>query len=217
MKRSSTGTRARGVSSPLSATRTRVTRTRASASAGWPPKDGATSRRVRGAAVIAVTLLASLTALPPAHADTRRFTDPAGDSGLPADVTTVRVNHTADLVEVAVRPGRVGFEDYFTFWLDTRPNNVGPEYRVGVRPNSDDLGLSRVGAFGEQGRPVTCDDLRATADHYAPSQVSISVPRSCLGDPGKVRVAVRASYSDGDARVIDWAPARRTFFGWVAR
>jgi hypothetical protein len=183
-----------------------------------PPESRATSSRVRrGAAVVGLTLMASLTALQPAYADTRRFTDRAGDTSLPADITTVRVSNGAELIKVAIRPGRVEFEDQFTFWLDTRPKNAGPEYKVGVLPNSEAFGLLRVGAFNEQGTPVRCDGLRATADHFTPEWVSISVPRSCLRHPGKVRVAAKARYTDGDTTVVDWAPAKRKFFGWVGR
>jgi hypothetical protein len=177
-----------------------------------------TSRRVwRSAAVVGVALMASLSTLQPAHADTRRFTDRAGDTSLPADLTTVRVSNGPERLQVAVRPGRVQAGDYFAFWLDTRPRNAGPEYKVGVLPNSDGFGLVRVGAFGQQGTPVRCDGLRATADAFAPEWVSISVPRSCLRNPGGVRVAVKARYTEGEQQVVDWAPARRRFFGWVAR
>jgi hypothetical protein len=172
---------------------------------------------LRAAAVVGVTVLASLAALPPAQADTRRFHDRAGDTSLPADITTVRVSNGADLVKVAIRPGRVDFGDSFTFWLDTRAKDPGPEYQVGVLPNSDAFGLVRVGAFGEQGTPVLCEGLRATADVFTPAWVSISVPRSCLHGFGKVRVAVKARYDNGGTSVVDWAPAKRKFFGWVAR
>jgi hypothetical protein len=175
------------------------------------------TRVVRGSAVVGVTVLASLALLQPASADTRRFSDPNGDTGLPADITTVRVTNGSERVKVKARPGRVEFEDFFTYWLDTRPKNPGPEYRVDVVPNSDAFGLTRVDAFGEQGTPVPCDGLRATADNSNPEWISISVPRSCLENPGKVRVAVKARYTDGDTSVVDWAPAKRKFFGWVAR
>ena len=185
---------------------------------GPSSRGGIPARAVRGGdALLGLALLASLTALPSAEADVRRFRDAAGDTGLPADLTTVRVDNGADTVEVKARPGRVGFEDLFTFWLDTRPKNPGPEYKVVVVPNSDSFGLLRVDAFGQQGTPVPCDGLRATADNFTPEWVSTSVPRSCLRHPGKVRVAVKARYTDGDTSVVDWAPAKRTFFGWVAR
>jgi len=167
--------------------------------------------------VVGVAVIASLTALPSAQADTRRFHDPAGDTGLPADLTAVRVSNGAETVEVVARPGRVGFQDRFTYWFDTSRKNPGPEYKVVVVPNSGDFGLLRVDAFGEQGSPVVCDGLRAMADHFTPGRVSTSVPRSCLDNPGKVRVSVKARYSDGDTSVVDWAPGKRRFFGWVDR
>jgi hypothetical protein len=170
----------------------------------------------RGAAVAGVGLLAALVTVPAASADTRRFRDVAGDTGLPADLTTVRVSNGPETVDIAARPGRVGLEDLFVYWLDTRPRNAGPEYKVVVAPNSDDFGLLRVGAFGKRGRPVACEGLRARADHFTPEWISTSVPRSCLGNPGKVRVAVKARYTDGETSVVDWAPSKRRFFGWVA-
>lgn len=150
------------------------------------------------------------------HTNTRTFYDKAGDTGVRADITKVRVTN-GENIKVAVRPGRLKIGDYFRFWLDTRPKNAGPEYLVEVYPNSDGFGLARVDAFGDKPRPVRCDGLRATADIYAPDWVSISVPRSCLRDPGKVRVAVRGSYQYSGGRIVDWAPAKRQFFAWVAR
>lgn len=194
-----------------------VASTRPDEPGGRPPGRRRTRRVSRGAAVAAVAVMASLTVLQPAEADTRRFSDRAGDTSLPTDITTVRVSNGAELLEVAVRPGRVKFGDSFSYWLDTRAKNPGPEYKVGVVPNSDAFGLLRVGAFGQRGTPVPCEGLRATADVFAPEWISISVPRSCLRDPGKVRVAVKARYTDGGTSVVDWAPAKRTFFGWVAR
>ncbi len=187
-----------------------------------PPKErfldgpAPSSRGRRGAVVLIAALIASLSALQPAYADTRRFSDPKGDSGLPADITSVRVTNGPDLIEVAMRPGRVRIGDQFTFWLDTRAEDAGPEYAVGLLPNSDALGITRVDGFDQQGTVVVCDELRGTADYLSPKWVSVSLPRSCVGDPGAVRVAAEASYTDGDDSVVDWAPASRTFFGWVA-
>jgi ribosomal protein S28E/S33 len=171
----------------------------------------------RGIALAAASVLLSLTALSPAHADTTIFRDRLGDTGVRGDITTVRVKHGAYRVTVAVSPGRVKIGDFFRFWLDTRAGNAGPEYKVEVYPNSDGIGLMRVDAFGQTGVRVRCDGLRATADIYAPAEVSISVPRSCLGTPRKVRVSVRGEYAYRGPNVVDWAPARRTFFAWVPR
>ena len=168
---------------------------------------------VRTAAVVGVTVMASVTLLPPASAEIRRFSDPNGDTGLASDLTTVKVINGSELVEVKARPGRVEFGDFFTYWLDTRPKNAGPEYRIDVVPNSDAFGITRVDAFGRQGIPVPCGGLRARADHFAPEWISISVPRSCLENPGRVRVAVKARYTADETSVVDWAPAKRKFFG----
>jgi hypothetical protein len=171
----------------------------------------------RGVTVGAVALLASVAVLQPAQADTETFRDKAGDTGVKADITTVRVKNGANRVTVVVRPGRLKSGDYFRFWLDTVPKNRGPEYKVEVYPNSDGFGLVRVGSFRDKGKLVGCPGLRANADIFTPDRVSISVPRSCMHNPGSVRVSVRGHYEYRGPDVVDWAPAKRKFFGWVAR
>jgi hypothetical protein len=57
--------------------------------------------------------------------------------------------------------------------------------------------------------------MRARADIFEDAPVSLRIPRRCLGDPRRVRVAVR--FEDETAGSIDWAPERRTFTPWVAR
>lgn len=165
---------------------------------------------VRGAAVIGAALLATTTGLAPAQADTRTFRDQG------AHLTTVEVIHGAQVeVKASVGPYRIG--SYFTFWLDTRASNAGPEYKMEVYPNSDGLAVLRVGNFSDKGRAVRCPGFRATADVFGPEVVTITVPRSCIGNPSRVRVAVRAYYDVPGPNVIDWGPGLRQFFGWVHR
>jgi hypothetical protein len=157
-----------------------------------------------------------LTALPaPGIADTRVFDDPVGDS-TSVDISRVRVVHR-DSVTVRVRsvvPLAAG--QVYAFWIDTGPR-PRPNYHVSFRANSgfdDSLGL--VPSFGDRPtRFVRCRGMRARADIFSDAPVSLRIPRRCLQDPRKVRVAVR--FEDETTGTTDWAPDRRTFGPWVRR
>lgn len=168
-------------------------------------------RTVRAAAVAAACLTATAALAPAAHADTRTFADGG------AHLTSVRVSHTATKVGVRAFVGPFDVGDHTTFWLDTDPDDSGPEYKAEVWPNSDGPQLLRVGSFTSRGTAVDCDGFRATSDAFGPEEVAISVPRSCLDRPAEVRVAVRAFYAEDGGDVVDWAPKFRSFSGWVAR
>lgn len=166
---------------------------------------------VRTAIVLATSLLASVTMLQPAQADVRTFRDKGGH------ITTVKVSHSATYVRVKAAVGRMTAGSHFTFWLDTLAKNAGPEYKMDIYPNSDGLAVLRVGNFTDKGKVVACPGFRASADIFGPRVVSIAVPRSCIGNPSKVRVSVRGYYDVPGPNIIDWAPGRRHFFGWVHR
>jgi hypothetical protein len=75
----------------------------------------------------------------------------------------------------------------------------------------------RIEKFGQQGRAVPCDGLRGRGDVYGPKTVSVTVPRSCVGDPDKVRVSVRGYFDVKGPNVVDWAPGFKKLGGWVRR
>ena len=64
-------------------------------------------------------------------------------------------------------------------------------------------------------RVVRCPGMRAHADMFDEAPVSLRIPRRCIGDPKRVRVAAR--FEDETTASVDWAPERRTFTPWVAR
>lgn len=154
-----------------------------------------------------------------AHLARRTFSDKAGDTGTSVDITTVKVaNGSGGGARIAVRAkvGQLTIFDFYTFWFDTASLDAGPEYKVVVNPDSDGIQKLRVlDEFGEKGPAVRCDGLRARADTSGPAEVSASVPRYCLGDPGKVRVSLRGRYVNDGHQVTDWAPRERKFFSWV--
>lgn len=168
-------------------------------------------RTARAAAVAAACLTATVALAPAAHAETRTFTDGG------AHLTSVRVSHTATKVGVRAFVGPFDIGDHTTFWLDTDAGDSGPEYKADVWPNTEGPRLMRVGSFTSGGTAVDCDGFRATSDAFGPEEVALSIPRSCLGRPAEVRVAVRAFYAEDGGDVVDWGPKLRSFYGWVAR
>ncbi|HEY5847568.1 MAG TPA: hypothetical protein VIT42_12340 [Microlunatus sp.] len=176
-------------------------------------------RILRGAAVTAASIL-SLAVAVPAHADARTFSDPNNDAGIHDDITLVKVaNGSGGGSRVAVRAdvGPVHPGDFFTFWFNTRADDPGPEYKVVVNPGSDGIELRRLEEFGDRGTLVPCNKLRASADVFSSDDISVSVPRSCMDNPGSVRVSLRARYLDDGHQVSDWAPDERKFFAAVPR
>jgi hypothetical protein len=162
-------------------------------------------------------ILGLAVALPPspAIADTKVYDDPVGDSTF-VDISRVRVIHR-DSVIVRVRsavPLMTG--QVYAFWIDAG-HGRRPDYYVDFRANAgfDDV-LRRVSFFGDR-RPrfVQCPGLRARADIFADKPVSIRIPRSCMKNPGAVRVAVQ--FKDETMGAVDWAVARRKFGPWVRR
>ncbi len=166
---------------------------------------------LRSAAIIAAALLSTAALIPPAQADVRTFVDTGGH------LTTVRVRHGVENVRVKADVGPMELGSYFTFWLDTDADNPGPEYKTKVFPGSDGISLRRVEEFGDAGTTVDCNGFKASGDVFGPPDVTIVVPRSCIGTPSEVRVSIRAYYDVKGPNVIDWGPGTKKFFGWVAR
>lgn len=153
-------------------------------------------------------------ALAPAVADTVVFEDPVGDS-TSVDISRVRVVHR-DAVVVRVRsevPLAAG--QLYAFWIDAG-DGPQPDYYVDFRANSGyDEVLRLVRSFADRRSNVECRGLRLRADIFSNKPVSVRIPRRCLGDPRRVRVAVQ--FQDESTGAVDWAADRRTFGPWVNR
>lgn len=170
---------------------------------------------MHGLSLGAVSLLLAVVPAP-AMADTAVFDDPLGDSAF-VDISRVRVAHRDAVIVVRVRSAvELAAGQVYAFWIDTG-HDRGPDYHVAFRANSDfDDALGLVRSFGVRRHgSVQCPGLRARADIFADEPVSIRIPRRCLEDPTRVRVAVK--FKDESAGTVDWAPARRTFGPWVKR
>lgn len=154
----------------------------------------------------------------PADADVRRFTDARNDTSSSVDIRSVRVDNSTtspNKVIVTVRQDNVRIGDSITIYLDTRPHDPGPEYSIGGAVASEFLMRHRERWKGS-GRVVPFDCGYKLKIHQKDDRSRAVMPRSCLGDPGKVRVAVKVERGYPPAS-HDWAKARKTWFSWVHR
>jgi hypothetical protein len=169
------------------------------------------SARALIAGAVGVTLVVAGTA----HAGTGVFEDPVGDS-TSVDISQVRVVHR-NAVKVSVRSAvPLAAGQVYSFWIDTG-RGPRPTFHVSFRANSDfSDSLAVVRSFGQRPtRVVRCPGRRAHADMFDEAPVSLRIPRRCIGDPKRVRVAVK--FEDETTGSADWAPERRMFTPWVAR
>ena len=175
----------------------------------------ATGWSARAVAACAVGAVLVATGTGTAYAGTGTFEDPIGDS-TSVDISQVRVVHR-NAVKVSVRSAvPLAAGQVYSFWIDTG-RGPRPTFHVSFRANSDfSDSLAVVRSFGQRPRRVVrCPGMRAHADMFDEAPVSLRIPRRCIGDPKRVRVAVR--FEDETTASVDWAPERRTFTPWVAR
>jgi hypothetical protein len=169
---------------------------------------------LRAAAAGVVALLAGSVTAPSAQADIQTFLDVAGH------ITAVRVSHGPSTVGVTAYDKQMTTRTRYRFWLDTDPNDPGPEYKAEVYPNSAVVPLMAVANFSSGGIRFDCDGFRVIADAFGPEYAKITVPRVCLDTPSRVRVSVVGYYnedSDPAVDVVDWAPGTQQFYPWVNR
>jgi hypothetical protein len=182
--------------------------------------------RLRGLARGAsVAVLVGVLALVPsaAQAQARTFHDRSHDTSW-VDLTRIHVSY-AKRLELVIhhRQEPVDFRTGFDIWIDTDAKNRGPEYRYSFIPDSDASFFDHVDGWRKLGADTGCYGVNGVLvripGYGAPTTkpVRVSFPARCLGKPHHARVAIRTQNTDGDRTSIDWAPKRRTFFGWVER
>lgn len=170
-----------------------------------------------GAAVAG--LFASLALAGPAAAETAFGRDGLDTRGH-TDITRATVRHR-DRAVVA----RVGLEDLrrqgtsgLTVFYDVNRDRRGPEYGVfaGINEGTD-YQLTRT---SQRWRATGREPLRCNVDlalQPAKDQVTVRVPRRCIGTPGKVRVAIRATASYRGSQTRDWLGGFRHWTRWLDR
>ena len=164
--------------------------------------------RVAVAGVVA--LFGGLVTAQSAQADIRSFPDVGGH------ITSVRVSHGPSTVGITAYDADFHHDTYYKFWIDTIPGNPGPEYKAEIYPGSDVLYLKRVANFASGGIKFDCEGFQGFTETLHDSYVKIIVPRSCIGTPPSVRVAVVGYYNE-NPDVVDWAPGEQRFYPWVDR
>ncbi len=152
-------------------------------------------------AVLAVSLGAG-----PAAAETRTYPD--RDGGVATAIVTVTVDNGARALRVTMKHKRVLHED--VVWIDTRPADPGPEYRIYGLANTDSISFQRVETFRTKfGKPWDCPNAVMRSDNTVPGAKSwVKVPQSCLRGPGQVRVQTKSKSQSG---VVDFAPNKGTY------
>lgn len=173
-------------------------------------------------ALTALTVAALLaSAAGSARADVGSFPDRRWDTSHPADIVRVQVEH-ADRVVVVLRHRDLTFHDgpgYLRVAYDVGRAFDGPEFYVRIWYQTDrPIELRPAEGWGAlHAKPLpgcTGETARVSARRDV---TRVGVPRSCLGDPPRVRVHLRLRPFPGDDRRIDVAPAARTMGPWVPR
>lgn len=155
-----------------------------------------------------------------AHADSRSFNDSRTDRATDANIHKVTVSNENRVV-VKVKhnyldgnPRTVSDEVVF-FDLDRR--KAGPElkFRLDLVDGTTKLQSMR------NWRPVSPRDCHFTVGYDRRNYVTkFRLGRGCLGETGKVRVAVKATsviYAADPRKVVDWYHGYRDFTPWVKR
>jgi hypothetical protein len=164
----------------------------------------------RAAAAGVIALLAGLMTATSARADEAEFTDVGGH------ITYVRVTHGPATVGIFAHDDGITSQAHHFFWIDTDSANPGPEYKAEVYQSSGRAHLMRVANFASSGIKFSCEGFQAEIHHFHEGYVKVIVPRSCLGAPTRVRVAVVGYYAN-EPHVVDWAPGEQQFYSWVNR
>jgi hypothetical protein len=159
-----------------------------------------------GTMILTAALLPSTAA-----AETRAFSDPAGDIHSGADVRKVLVRNEAGVVvTVAHRDLRRAKTPGVGIWFDTNRARSGPEFLAALNIYETYFWpVRRWKVYGEA--PLACP--MSGGLFYKADITRVRVSRSCLGRPERVRVSVSAGQSSRE----DWAPGYHKFFPWVRR
>lgn len=178
-------------------------------------------KRAGLATAVAAALVAVFGVASPASAATVRVVD-GDDSDAAADLLKVRVSHGAKQVRVRtvhddlVRRALVA-QQGLTVYLDTDPDDAGPEYRLVAGLNrGTDYSLQRVDRWNGGGRTLRCSH-RLSID-WKKDVAVVRFGRGCLGRPDQVRVAVRVGEVGHEGQqYVDWLRGPRKYTAWVAQ
>jgi hypothetical protein len=157
----------------------------------------------------------------PATAATWTGKDAPNDMGYIADIQSVRIVHTANVVRVTIRhkdltrSGVAGAGIYF----DTDPRRRGPEYVLGSGLyDRTDHALFRTRPNWKSSGVMVEDCGVRVRLNFAKDTSVFTTSDDCFGNPARVRVAVRVSTTeDVGADKEDWLMGKRRFTRWIAQ
>ena len=162
------------------------------------------------AALVTVVGLAVLGLAPPAGAATATFKDAHGDmQGHGADLYSVRVVNEKSVRVLLKHDDLIKSPtsgSSFVVYLDVKPKVAGPEFAfVGGSYQGADYQLVRTDGWkiGRTAHTMQCDyRLRL---NYDTDVAKLVIDPACLGDPSKIRVAVKTGGDlAGGGTVRDW-------------
>ncbi|GGD19348.1 hypothetical protein [Nocardioides daphniae] len=172
-------------------------------------------------AAAGTALMSVMALVPPAHAAAVTVVD-GDDSPAAADLLRVRVTHAPrqvrvrlvhdDLLYNGIKAGQGA-----TIFLDTDPEDAGPEYRFRTGLNGGtDYVLEKVDRWQGRGTLVRCQ-YRLTIS-WKDDVAVLSMGRGCLGRPETVRAAVKVGETSHEGEeYIDWMTGPRRYTPAVAR
>ncbi|MFC5493154.1 hypothetical protein [Nocardioides caricicola] len=176
-------------------------------------------RKTTAAAVALSTAALTFGISGTAHAEQYGIDDP--------DDTT----HGVDVLSMTVRNGKSNVNVITThddlrrapssaaggsIFIDTVKGDKGPEYVfVGGFFEGTDYTLLETEGFSQEsyGEPVENGDYVMRID-YRNDEVRVRMSRAALGNPGAVRVVMRAA---GPSGAVDWVSEKREFSPWISR
>lgn len=189
------------------------------------PREEKEMRTITSAAAALSAAALTIGLAGPASADLYGIDDPQ-DTNHGSDILAMQFRNGADNVHITTyhlglrkdpKTGSGG-----SFFIDTDRHDKGPEYVLagGFFEGTDYVLVETEGFDADKwGDPVENGDYTMRVN-YKKERVHVAISRAALGNPGKVRVAVRASgtRTDGTSTgLTDWVGKRREFTPWLKR
>ena len=182
-------------------------------------------RKTIAAAVALSSAALTLGLAGPAHAELYGIDDPQ-DTFHGSDILALQVRNGQDNLNVTTYHSNLRRDPATgsggTIYVDTDRNDTGPEYVfvAGFFEGTDYQFLKTEGfGAGRWGNPVQQGD-HVMRVFYGKDRVLFRMSRAALGNPGAVRVSVRASGTRTDGTsdgLVDWVGEPRSFTPWIAR
>lgn len=158
----------------------------------------------------------------PASADLYGIDDPQ-DTNHGSDILAMSFRNGMDNIHITThhlglrRDPKTGSGG--SFFIDTDRHDKGPEYVLsGGFFAGTDYALVETEGFDVAKWGDRVDGDYSMRVNYKKERVHVVISRAALGNPAKVRVAVRASgtRTDGTSKgLTDWVGKRRTFTPWI--